>query len=321
MREVSAMAFDGVKRAAIIGPGITGSSLAVLFSGNGIKTVLLAPDEKELAAGKARVDAHFGDLMREGLLKEREVKACEKLLSFTCDYRDTADADFVFECVYERMDVKHSVYRLAEQNFAFAKVFASATSSFSPDSLSVGFTDRTRFLVAHPWNPPHLVPCVEVVGGRETSKEAIDLTMELMKYLGREPVLMKKNAAGFIGNRLQHALFREALSMVEQGAASPEDIDRVVLTSFGPRYSSIGIFEHMDYVGLDTIRNVDNNIFPTLCSADKAQAPVLEHIKNGELGFKTGKGMLDWTGKDRDEFRRRAGKPYLRPLGWKLPEE
>jgi 3-hydroxybutyryl-CoA dehydrogenase len=315
------MSFDKVHKAAVIGPGITGSSLAVLFTGNGIETVLLAPDENGLGLGKARADAHFEDLVREGLLTEREVEACGRLLRFTCDYRDLADADFVFECVYEHMDVKHEVYRLIEQYCGRVKAVASATSSFSPDALAEGFSDRTRFLVAHPWNPPHLVPCVEVVGGRETSKEAVDLTVELLKYLGREPVLMKKNAMGFIGNRLQHALFREAVHMVSEGVASPEDIDRVLLTSFGPRYSSIGIFEHFDYVGLDTIRNVDNNIFPTLCNADKAQEPVLEHIRKGELGFKTGKGMLDWTGKDGDEFRRRAGRPYLAPLGWKLPRE
>lgn len=314
------MPFDGIHKAAIVGPGLTGSSLAALFTGNGIETVLLAPDDKEAAAGEARYHAHFFDLIREGLLSERSAKACGKLLRITTDCRGIADADFIFECVNERMDVKHGVYRLIEQHCRRARAVASATSSFAPDELAKGFEDQTRFLVAHPWNPPHLVPCVEVVGGRETSEDAIELTMELLRYLGREPVRMKKNAMGFIGNRLQHALFREAVHMVETGVASPEEIDRVLLTSFGPRYSSIGIFEHFDYVGLDTINHAENNIFPTLCGADRTQDAVLGHIQKGELGFKTGKGMLDWTRKDPDEFRRRAARPYLKPLGWKLPE-
>ena len=116
--------------------------------------------------------------------------------------------------------------------------------------------------MAHPWNPPHLVPSVELVAIKYTNEKALQTVYEVLESTGRKVVIMKKCAPGFIGNRLQHALYREAVNMVEQGIATPEDIDKTLMYSFVPRYTSIGIFEHFDYSWLDMIVRIDDYLFP-----------------------------------------------------------
>ena len=184
-----------------------------------------------------------------------------------------------------------------------------------------GLNAKDRFAVAHPYNPPHLVPCVEIVQSNYTSPETIKVIDEFFRSVGREPVTMLKAAPGFIANRLQHALYREAVYMVESGIATPEAIDQALKTSFAPRYASVGIFEHFDYAGLDMIASIHSYLFPTLCNADKIQDLVKECCERGDLGYKTGKGVYDWSKKDADNFRKNSSEPYFRFFNWSMPSK
>ncbi len=175
-------------------------------------------------------------------------------------------------------------------------------------------------MVAHPWNPPHLVPCVEVVKNDFTAQDSLRAVIDLLEYCGREVALMNKPAPGFIGNRLQHALYREAVHMVEEGICGPEVIDKCIRSSWGPRYTSIGLFEHFDYAGLDMIVSIDDYLFPDLCNDTKAQSYIRERFDVGNLGYKTGVGVYDWRGRDMNAFRNKASAPYLQFFNWKLPE-
>lgn len=315
------MKLQDVKHVAIIGTGMIGASLAVLFTGNSYKTSMLAVNDAEAESGLARYNTYYKDLIDQKLVTPRQAEACAKLLRITQSYQDIADADFIFECVFERLDVKHSVYKEIEKHCHNYQAIASSTSAISAEDLATGLNDKEKLMVAHPWNPPHLVPCVEVVKSQYTSEKATAFVVDLLRSVGREPVVMKKGAEGFIGNRLQHALYREAVHMVEMGIATPEDIDKTIMSSFGPRYASIGLFEHFDYAGLDLIINIEDYLFPTLCNATKTQDIIRDHVEKGELGFKTGQGMYDWSKKDLEDFRLRAGKPYLPYFNWSLPGE
>lgn len=308
------------KHIGIIGTGMMGASLAVLFNGNGYRATMLALNGAEAKSGLDRYAAYYGDLVAEGLITDAQAAACRRLLEVTQDYAGLADADVLFECVVERLEVKYGVYREVEAHCSRFGAIASSTSAFSADDLAKGIGAADKLLVAHPWNPPHLVPCIELVKNARTSDAAVDLIYRVLKNSGRAPVVMKKGAPGFIGNRLQHALYREAVHMVEQGIATPEDIDLTLNTSFGPRYSSIGLFQHFDYAGLDMIKSIDDYLFPDLSTAPAAQPLVNDCIAAGNLGFKTGKGVLDWSGVDIDAFRKKAAKPYLAMFNWNLPE-
>lgn len=309
------------KQVAIIGTGMIGASLATLFTGNSFKTSILAMNDEEAKAGAERYKTYFDDLIVEGLVTREQAEASAKLLTVTQNYEELADVDFIFECVVERLEVKHSVYKEIEKHCNNYKAIASSTSALSADDLARGMKDKTKLMVAHPWNPPHLVPCVEVVRSQYTSDEAVQFTVDILRATGREPVVMIRSAEGFIGNRLQHALYREAVHMVEEGIATPEDIDKTIMTSFGPRYASIGLFEHFDYAGLDMIKSIEDYLFPTLCNTDKTQDIINAHVEKGELGLKTMQGMYDWSKKDIEDFRLRASKPYLSYFNWNLPEK
>lgn len=306
------------KHIGIIGKGMIGISWAVMFTGNGVRVTTLAKDEEK---GRKKYRAYFGDLVSLGLVSEKQAAVCEKLLTFTTDYADLADEELIFECVVEDIAVKHAVYKKVEAACPKLRAIASASSALSPADLAKGMTAKEKVMVAHPWNPPHLVPCVELVKNDFTDPQAVDMVREMLEYAGREVATMNKPAPGFIGNRLQHALYREAVHMIEQGICGPEDIDKTLRTSFGPRYTSIGLFEHFDYAGLDMIVNIEDYLFPTLSDAKKTQDYIRSRFERGELGYKTGAGVYDWRNRDMDEFRRKASAPYLKFFNWKLPGE
>jgi len=305
----------------VIGTGMIGASLAVLFTGNGYNTTMISRSQKGMEAGKNRYQECFKDLIDKKLVTEKQFKSCEKLLNLSDSYKDIAKAEIVFECVVEELDQKYKVYELIEENCPNVKAIASTTSAISADDLAKGLKNKEKLVVVHPWNPPHLVPCVELVPSQWASKEVIVIVYDFLESAARKVVVMKKPAPGFIGNRLQHALYREAVHMVEQGIATPEDIDKTLKYSFIPRYTSIGIFEHFDYAGLDMIVSIDDYLFPDLSSAEKAQDYIRTRFEAGDLGQKTGKGVYDWSEVDMDEFRLKAAEPYFKFFNWNLPEE
>ena len=306
------------KKVAIIGKGMIGISLAVLFTGNGIPTVVLA---KNSAVGLEKYRTYYKDLIAQGLVTEKQAAACEKRLSFTESYADLSDINVVIECVTEKLEVKYEVYRQIEANCPHLKAIASTTSAISPADLAKGMKQPEKIMVAHPYNPPHLVPCVELVKNGFTAQEALDAVTELLEYCGREVCKMNKPAPGFIANRLQHALYREAVYMVEQGICGPEDIDKCIRSSWGPRYTSIGLFDHFDYAGLDLIANIETYLYPDLCDIKTVHPSLQERLDRGDLGYKTGVGYYDWRERDMDAFREKTCAPYLQFFNWKLPEK
>jgi 3-hydroxybutyryl-CoA dehydrogenase len=169
-------------------------------------------------------------------------------------------------------------------------------------------------VATHFWNPPHLVPLVEVGRGEETSQETVERACHLMERMNKKAVVVQKDILGFIGNRLQHALFREAISLVAQGVATPEDIDQVVLNSFGPRYAMIGIMEYMDMCGLDLIQAVHSYLLQDLDVSAGPSPLVQQKVKDGELGIKSGKGFYDWTVRDPQKVYGRRNQIFLERL-------
>jgi 3-hydroxybutyryl-CoA dehydrogenase len=317
------MKLENVDNIAIVGTGMIGASVAAMFTGNGYRVAMYAINDKEAESGLARFRTNFNDLIAYGLVTRKQADACEKLLSIKTDYRDIADADFVYECIIEDKAVKFSLYAELEKRCKKARGIASSSSAMDTDMLCDGFSTpefKALFAAAHPWNPPHLVPCVEVVKGKHTGDDALKFICDVLESCGRAPVVMHRSIPGFVANRLQHAIYREAAYMVEQGIATPQDIDRALQTSFVPRYTSIGIFEHFDYAGLDMVKSIEETVYPSLCRQTEPHKLINDAIGRGDLGYKTGKGILDWSNIDINEFRKRGSAPYLKFFNWSLPE-
>ena len=302
---------------AIIGKGMIGISMAVLFTGNGIPTIVLA---KNAEVGLEKYRTYYRDLVGQGLVTERQAAACERRLSFTESYQDLADVEIVFECVTENWPVNSRGLSPDRGNCPHLKAIASTPPPSLAD-LAKGVATREKVMVGPSLQSAHIVPCVELVKNDFTDPEALEAVSALLEHCGREVCWMNKPAPGFIANRLQHALYREAVYMVEQGICGPEDIDKCIRSSWGPRYTSIGLFDHFDYAGLDLISSIETYLYPDLCNDTAVQPFIQERLDRGDLGYKTGVGVYDWRQRDMDDFRQRVTAPYLKNFNWKLPED
>lgn len=315
------MKTENINHVAIIGTGMIGASMAALFTGNGYPTTMLAINEEEKEKGRKLYDTCFEDLIEKELVTREQAGHCAKLLNFSYDYADISHTDFIFECVVERLEVKYSVYEKIEKHCKQFKVLASSTSALSTDDLAEGLkSNKEKLVVAHPYNPPHLVPFIEIVKSKYTNEEAAQLAYDVLESTGRKAIIMQRSVPGFVANRLQHALLREAVNIVEQGLATPRDIDKALMYSFMPRYTSVGLFEHQDAAGLDLVKSIEDYLLPSLSNASKTPDYINQLVHENCLGMKTGKGIYEWPKEAQDDFRRRASAPYLRYFNWDIPK-
>lgn len=311
------------RRIGIVGTGMIASSLAVLCAGHGRTAIVLArSDEAERRCASAFA-GHLAAMVEHGVLEPSRAQACEGYLEFARDYRELADVEVVFECVIEDVAVKQAIYRNIGEACSHVRAICSVSSSITPDELSAGLDDylAARIIVTHPFNPFHMVPYVELCGGTRSDEASIAFAKDLLEQLDRKPVVLKRPAPGFIGNRLQFALWREALNIVQSGIADPEDVDACLKYSFCPRYTSIGIFEHFDNGGLLLNETTCARVFPELSNAVEPPEILEDKIAAGDLGVPTGRGFYDWRNADMGDFRERMYEPYWKFCSWDAPEE
>ena len=308
----------------IIGMGMIGDSLAVLTTGHGYKTVCAVRRPGMIPEYKKAYDAYFAAMTEKGLMPENQREICERYLTFTDTFEGLKDCELIFECVQENLDLKHEIYAKLEEQCPDIRAVCSVSSSFTADALcekAEKFKDR--IIVTHPFHPAHLVPFFEICGGADTDPGVPLFAKAVLESLDRKPVILKKPAPGFIGNRLQFALWREALNLVESGICDIQDVDACLNYSWCPRYTSIGIYEHFDCGDLRLNSVTCDTVFPTLSNIDKAPPAITDRIANGDTGQRaeSGKGFYDWNGVDMDAYRERVTAPFLRFVDWDLPEE
>ena len=231
---------EDIRRIACVGSGLIGQGWVALFALNGYEVVMQDLSEERLAEAVERVRGHVEFLSQAGLGGSAD-EAMSRIETTTELSEALGDTDFVQESVYESYDVKKPLYREMDQIAPAGVIFASSTSGLLMTEIQRAMSVHPeRGIVAHPWNPAHLVPLVELCPGELTSKETVDRTYALMEDIGKVPVVLKKEAQGFIANRLSAALWREALDLVDKGVASVEDVDRAVKAGPGIRWAIMG---------------------------------------------------------------------------------
>lgn len=300
----------------VVGTGLMGSNMAVLLIGNKLRTKVLGIDKANNALGLKAVKESLRDLVSQSIIRRSYAEECLGCLSYTTDYSEFADMDYIFEAVPEQVDLKGQVFRSLEEACNHRCIFVSMTSGLMPELLDGQLSEPGRLVVAHAWNPPHLIPLVEVVPGRCTTKEALERTMKLLEYMDRKVIVLKKAVPGFIGNRIMHAMYREALHLMEEGVATAQDIDKTIYYSFGQRFASVGVLEYFDSCGLDLQYSVQSYLFPELCDEKKPQKSLADCFEHGNFGLKTGKGIYDWSRADIDDFRLRKSRPFFQYVNW-----
>ena len=308
----------------IVGTGMIASSMAVLAGGHGFKAVLFARSQRSVERCSGVVENYYDQFVEKKLMTEQQAEICKTYISYSFDYAGLKDAEIVFESVAEKADVKYEVYKQIEENCPFVKAICSVSSSIVPDVLAEGAEKYSdRIVVTHPFNPPHLVPYFELCGSAKTADGVMDYVKALLTELDRKPVELKKPTPGFIGNRLQFALWREALALVEEGICDPEDVDTCLEYSFCPRYTSIGIFEHFDSGGLELNASTCRNTWPILSAKTDIPDFMKKLMEEGKMGAKCGQkqGFYDWNGVDMKAYSERVSKPYWDMVNWTYPEE
>lgn len=313
---------DEVKHIGIIGTGMMASSMAVLTTGHGYKTSVLARSLQRAQGCRAEVDAFYTEIEENNRITREQINTCIEYLNFVLAYEAMADVDVFFECVAEVPEIKHAVYREIEAHCPNVKVICSVSSSIVVDDLVEGMNRyQDRIVVTHPFNPPHMVPFFELAKGSATGDGIIEFAARVLESLDRKPVILKKSIPGFIGNRLQFALWREVLYLVENGIADPKDIDTCLMYSFCPRYTSIGIFEHFDNGGMQLNTNVVKTLFPLLSDEKGVPKTLVDKIEAGDMGQKSGKGFYDWRNVDMNAYKKRVSAPYWRFFNWDFPKK
>ncbi len=229
---------------------------------------------------------------------------------------DEQTADAVIESVMEDLRLKQHIFQELDRICQEHTILASNTSTFLPGTLSSATQRPDRVLVTHFFNPPYLLPLVEIVRGKETSGQTITTIYNLLMKTGKSPIIVQKEVAGFIANRLQAALFREAVSIVNNGIASPEDVDMVIKKSFGMRYASAGVFELADIAGLDVALVMASQLFPDPESSPEIPLLIKEKVERGEKGVKTGKGFYSWTQESANALKQKIAHAIARIREW-----
>ena len=273
---------------AVIGAGLMGHGIAQVFALAGHEVKITDTVVSNLDTVAARISANLRDLGDD----ERAVERVQA----TVDLTDAVhDADYVVEAISENLEAKKKLFAELERRTRPDTILASNTSVIPIASIMQGLAARERALGTHWWNPPFLVPLVEVIETQWTSPQAIAWTMELHQAAGKKPAHVKKDVPGFIGNRLQHALWREAISLVERGICDAQTVDAVVKTSFGRRLAVLGPLENADLVGTDLTLAIHDVVLPAIESRPGPSPYLQRLVAEKKLGFKSGEGFRKWS--------------------------
>ena len=275
-------------RIAVVGAGLMGHGIAQVFALAGHDVTIYDSTAASLDTVKMRILANLKDL-------GQDQKAVERVMPVSDLAQAVRDAEYVVEAVLEDLPLKQKLFAEIESYVRSDTILASNTSVIPITRIMEGLKQRERALGTHWWNPPYLVPLVEVIETQWTSRPAIDFTMKLHAAAGKKPAHVKKDVPGFIGNRLQHALWREAVALVEHGICDAETVDTVIKSAFGRRLAVLGPLENADMVGTDLTLAIHRTVLPDIDSRPRPSPYLEKLVKDQKLGFKSGEGFRKWS--------------------------
>jgi len=312
------MTVDDVRKVAVIGgAGLMGHGIALEFALAGFHVSLSDVDEDALNRGWDRIHESLQLLQQCGLAKPDAADAALGQIEAGFDLRAAVDdVDVVVESIDENIEQKRAVFRQLDEYCPPHAILTSNSSGFTPSLMAEATTRPQQFLGMHYFNPPYLIPLVEVIRGEQTSDATVELMTSLLKRLGKTPVLVRREVPGFIANRIQAAVWREILKLVADGVATPEDIDLVMTSSIGRRWSVAGPFEITDLAGLDLKQAILTELLPSLASSADVPAILNEKVEQGNLGVKTGNGFRGWTPEKVRDVKERLARALTKIAQW-----
>ncbi|MGE1062226.1 3-hydroxyacyl-CoA dehydrogenase family protein [Megasphaera paucivorans] len=283
-----------IKNILIYGAGLMGRGIAQVYARNPEYKVFLYDivDNDTICKVKSSLE----DFAAKGVMSQKEASAQLNRIAFQTELTKEfcQKIDLVVEAVFENMELKQGVFEKLEDLCREDTIFCTNTSVMSPTQIGKKLKEKRRFVGTHFWNPAQLIPLVEIVKADGSSDETAQTVLHILEGVGKKPVICQKDVPGFIANRMQHALWREAIHIVEAGIADAETVDKAVKYSFGLRLPQLPPLVNSDMVGTDLTYNIHEYILQYLCNDTKPSPVIVQMKKNGKLGFKSGEGFFKW---------------------------
>ena len=288
------------KNISVLGAGKMGLGIAQLFAtkGHDVRVIYVA-DDKERYDAREVVRGNLNVMVENDVIPASEVETILNHITFVDTIEEVAGfADIVFECIIEKLEIKQDYFAKMDAILPVETILASNTSAIGITEIAEKSVHKERIIGTHYWNPAYLIPLVEVIKTKYVSEDVVKATYDLLAEAGKKPVIVKKDVPGFLANRMQHALFREALNIIEEDIADPKDVDDAIKYGFGMRLGICAPVEVMDMGGLDLTYNIHSYLFPHLNNSTEPSKLLTDNIAKGNLGFKTGKGLMEWSPED-----------------------
>lgn len=309
-KEEVSMGVSMFENIAVLGAGTMGHGIAQLFAWHGFNVALYDPNPEALRMAREKISSNV-ILMQEQGESPGSPKIMESLVLYTSELTEAVSAsDLIIETAWENLDIKLKLFRQLAPVIKPQAIIASNTSTFGLETLAQHQPFANRMIITHFFNPAPIVPLVEIVRLSITSQGIIEQVIELLTHCGKVPVLLKRDIPGFIANRLQAAVLREACYLLENGVADAEQIDTAMKEGPGMRWALKGPFEIADLGGLDIWGKVAARLFPLLDTRQEEPDSIRDKVREGKLGLKSGNGFYDyvnesdgsitWSGLDRD---------------------
>jgi 3-hydroxybutyryl-CoA dehydrogenase len=301
-----------IKQVSIMGSGLMGSGIAQMFASSGYPVMISSRDPSKSTA-HANIRENMEILRDAGMCTDEDIARTLDNVKLTASQQEAAEfADIIFENLPEVMEIKQKAFKDLGEMTHDDCLICSNTSVMSITEIASQAKNKHRMMGTHWWNPPTLIPLVEVVKTADTDPAYAQAAYDVLKKIGKKPVMVEKDVPGFLANRMQHALWREAFYIVEQGIASPEAVDEAISNSFGFRLPVLAPCENSDMVGTDLTFNIHSYILKYLCDSHEPSPYLAKLVEDGKMGFKSGFGMYSkkWTDEDMKASRRKLNE-YL----------
>lgn len=303
------------EQASIIGAGTMGYGIGLYYALHGMSVTLFDADSDMLAAAQSHIEETLTTFVNAKTITEDQKSAVQSRIQYSESLANcVADSEFITEAVTEDLAIKQAVFEELSIHAADDAILTTNTSGLSITEIASRVDNPDRVVGTHWFNPPYIVPLVEVVKGDQTQGEIADKVYSHLEMVEKTPVMVEKDIPGFIGNRIQMAMTYEAFSLLDKGIASPEAIDRAVKAGFGFRLPILGIFEKVDQSGLDVHYDVEEYLMPDLDRGTDPNPVVSDLVEKGHYGLKTGKGVYDWDDLNTDEIYEQRDQRLLELL-------
>lgn len=310
--QVSSTGLRPIAQIAVIGAGLMGHGIAQEFASAGYRVRLHDVTNEQLETARTQIEQNLNLLASNAIIQEDGISETLQRIQTSTELEAVAEnADFVVEAVTENLALKQQIFGKLDTMCPPHTILASNTTALMPSQIGVNATRKDQILNTHYFNPPYLIPLVELIRSPDTSDETVEITFELLTAIGKTPAIIEKEALGFVGPRLQAALIREAFAIVEQGIASAETVDLVVRNSFGRRLSVAGPFEVFELAGWDLVLAAFEELYKDLNSSSDINPLLRQMVESGKFGVKSKEGFYSWTDEKIQQLRERMNRALI----------